>query len=274
MNELLAMLPFLLALAATGVLAGVLAGLLGVGGGIVIVPVLYFMLQTLGVSPASAIALATGTSLMTIIPTSMSAIRSQQARGNIDWSLVKRWLPSMVIGVLCGAWIVTQIHGNQLSLVFGSIALLVAINMLFRANAEPAFSNLPSTSAQRGLSFFVGGLSVMAGIGGGTLSVPLLTSCSMKAQKAVGNASVFGFIIAVPGALMLLLATQTPADAPALTFGYVNLVAVLAIVPLTVLFAPVGVAIGQKLDPSLLKKIFAVFLILTGARMLSQFFGV
>ena len=274
MTDLLAMLPFILALAATGVLAGLLAGLLGVGGGIVIVPVLYFMLQTLGVSAGSAIALATGTSLMTIIPTSLSAIRSQQRRGNIDWDLIKRWLPTMVIGVLCGAWLVTQIHGNQLSLVFGCIAILVAINMLFWGNAEPPFKHLPSVVIQRVLSFFVGGLSVMAGIGGGTLGVPLLTSCSMKTHQAVGNASVFGLIIAVPGALTLLLAGQTPADAPAATFGLVNLIAVIALVPLTVLFAPIGVALGQKTNAALLKKIFAVFLILTSVRMLSQFFGV
>ncbi len=274
MNELLSMLPLLFALAATGVLAGVLAGLLGVGGGIVIVPVLYFMLQTQGVSPAAAIAMAAGTSLMTIIPTSLSAIRSQQARGNIDWHLIKRWAPLMVVGVLCGGWLATHIHGNQLSLVFGSIAVLVSLNMLLRANAEPAFSALPSHSMQRVLSFLVGGLSVMAGIGGGTLSVPLFTACNMKAHQAVGNASVFGFIIAVPGALMMLLVGQTPADAPNFSYGLVNLVAVLAIVPLTVIFAPMGVAVGQKLDAQLLKKVFAAFLMITGARMLSQFFGV
>jgi len=274
MNVLLELLPFLIALSCTGILAGILAGLLGVGGGIVIVPVLYFMLQTQGVSPASAIAIATGTSLMTIIATSLSAIRSQQALGNIDWNLVKIWLPLMVVGVLCGAWLVTHIHGNQLSLVFGSIAMLVALNMLFRANAKPTFSGLPSVNIQRLLSFFVGGLSAMAGIGGGTLSVPLFTACNMKTQYAVGNASVFGFIIAVPGALMMLFVGKTPLDAPAMTFGLINLVAVIAIIPLTVLFAPFGVAVGQKLNPNVLKKIFAVFLILTGARMLSQFFGV
>jgi uncharacterized membrane protein YfcA len=146
--------------------------------------------------------------------------------------------------------------------------------MLFWGNAEPPFSQLPSLMIQRVLSFFVGGFSVMAGIGGGTLGVPLLTSCSMKTHQAVGNASVFGLIIAVPGALTLLLAGQTPADAPAATFGLVNLIAVIALVPLTVIFAPIGVALGQKTNAALLKKIFAVFLILTSVRMLSQFFGV
>jgi uncharacterized membrane protein YfcA len=274
MNELLAMMPLLLTLSATGILAGLLAGLLGVGGGIVIVPVLYFLLQSLGMSAGSAIALATGTSLATIIPTSLSSIRSQQARGNIDWALVKRWLPLMVVGVLIGSWLITQIHGNQMSIIFGSIAVLVSLNMLLRANAKPLLTELPSIFVQRILSFFVGALSVMAGIGGGTLSVPLFTAYNMKAHKAIGNASVFGFIIALPGALVMLIMGQTPLDAPAATYGLVNLIAVIAIVPLTIIFAPIGVTLGQKMNGALLKKIFAVFLMFTGIRMLSQFFGV
>jgi len=274
MAELLELWPFLLALVVTGVLAGMLAGLLGVGGGIVIVPVLYFLFQKHGVSAATAMSVATGTSLATIIPTSLSSIRSHNARDNVDWELIKRWLPFMMLGVLCGAWLVTRIRGNELSGFFGALAFMVALNMLLRARSPALIDHLPDNLIQRGLSFMVGSLSVMAGIGGGTLGVPLLTAFNVNAHRAIGNAAVFGFIIALPGALVMLLGAVTPADAPSGTFGFVNLPGVIAIIPLTVLFAPIGVAIGHKTDAVLLRKIFAVFLMLTGIRMISQLFGV
>lgn len=264
----------ILALIGTGVFAGILAGLLGVGGGIVIVPVLYFLLQKFGVSPASAMAVATGTSLSTIIPTSISSIRAHHRKGNVDWDLLKRWLPFMLLGVVAGSLLVTRVDGQVFSALFGVIAVLVALNMLLRANASALLTSLPGMAGQAGLGGAIGFFSVMIGIGGGTLGVPTLTSFNVAAHRAVGTAAAFGFIIAVPGAITLLLVATTPADAPAWTFGFVNLLGFAAIVPLTVLFAPVGVKLGAKLDAARLKKVFAVVLGFTGVRMLLQVSGV
>nr|WP_286807019.1 MULTISPECIES: sulfite exporter TauE/SafE family protein [unclassified Marinimicrobium] len=266
-------LPTILAMLATGALAGVLAGLLGVGGGIVIVPVLYFVLQGLGVDPDVAIRVATGTSLLVIVPTSLSSVRAHHRRGNVDWALIKRWWPFMVFGVIGGSATALVVNGRVISGVFGVIALLVAANMLFRPKAPPVSESLPGLPGQGVMAGAIGYFSVMIGIGGGTLGVPMLTACNVAPHRAVGTAAFFGLLIALPGATAMLLA-QTPAGAPAGMVGLVNLAGFAAIVPLTVLLAPVGTWLGSKLDALWLKRVFAIFLCISGARMLMQTLGV
>ena len=137
--------PTFVGLVVTGIFAGILAGLLGVGGGIVIVPVLFFLFQSFGVSPESAMLVATATSLATIIPTSISSIRSHTKRGNVDFYLLKRWAPFILTGVLAGSLLVTQVDGTWLTMLFGFIATLSALNMLFRTGKSAIFHQLPNT---------------------------------------------------------------------------------------------------------------------------------
>ncbi|MBT1444020.1 sulfite exporter TauE/SafE family protein [Shewanella sp. JM162201] len=263
-------LSFILTLVATGVLAGLLAGLLGVGGGIVIVPVLFFLLQRQGVSAPSAMLVATATSLATMIPTSISSIRAHNLKGNVDTLLLKRWAPFIVAGVLGGSLLVTELDGRWLTLLFAIIAMLAALNMLFRTGKAAMFAKLPGRAMQRLMGGGIGFFSAMVGIGGGTISVPLLTLCSYPAHRAVGTAAAIGLLIALPGALTMLLFGTTPTDAPIGTLGLVNLPGFLCIVPLTVLFAPIGAALGARLDGAKLKKVFALVLLITGGRMLWQ----
>jgi len=261
-----------LALVATGIFAGLLAGLLGVGGGIVIVPVLFILFQSFGVSPESAMLVATATSLATIVPTSISSIRSHHQKGNVDFDLLKRWAVFILMGVLAGSWLVTRVDGTILTMLFGVIALLSALNMLFRTGKSARYQQLPNRAGQRGMGAFIGFFSSMVGIGGGTISVPLLTLYNYPAHKAVGTAAAIGLIISLPGALTMLALGNTPTDAPAGTFGLVNLIGFMCIVPLTVLFAPIGASLAAKLDAVKLKRIFACVLLITGLRMLAQFF--
>ena len=261
-----------LALAGTGVFAGILAGLLGVGGGIVIVPVLFFLFQGFGVSPESAMLIATATSLATIVPTSISSIRSHHLKGNVDFELLKRWSIFILIGVLAGSFLVTRVNGSLLTLLFGVIATLSALNMLFRTKNSAMFQQLPNQPGQMAIGTSIGFFSAMVGIGGGTISVPLLTLYNYPAHKAVGTAAAIGLIISLPGALTMLLIGSTPSDAPSGTLGLVNLIGFICIVPLTVFFAPVGVSIAAKLDAAKLKKVFAIVLLFTGSRMLMQIF--
>lgn len=261
-----------LALIATGIFAGILAGLLGVGGGIVIVPVLFFLFQGFGVSPESAMVIATATSLATIVPTSISSIRSHSQKGNVDFDLLKRWAVFILIGVLMGSWLVTRVDGSLLTVLFGVIAVLAALNMLFRTGKSALYQKLPGRVGQGIMGASVGFFSSMVGIGGGTISVPLLTLYNYPAHKAVGTAAAIGLIISLPGALTMLTLGTTPADAPVGTFGFVNVFGFLCIVPLTVLFAPVGASLAAKLDAGKLKKIFAMVLLITGLRMLVQVF--
>lgn len=260
-----------LTLAATGIFAGILAGLLGVGGGIVIVPVLFFLFQGFGVSPETAMVVATATSLATIVPTSISSIRSHNLKGNVDFDLLKRWAVFIFLGVMIGSWLVTRIEdGIWLTALFGGIATLSALNMLFRTGKSALFPALPSKTGQATMGLSIGFFSSMVGIGGGTISVPLLTLYNYPAHKAVGTAAAIGLIISLPGALTMLLMGTTPADAPAGTLGLVNLVGFFCIVPLTVLFAPLGASLAAKLNAVKLKKVFAVVLLITGLRMLAQ----
>lgn len=263
----------ILAMLATGAFAGMLAGLLGVGGGIVIVPVLYFVLQGLSVDPEIAIRVATATSLLVIVPTSLSSIRSHHLRGNVDWGLIKRWWPFMILGVFAGTATALVVTGQVIGGVFGVIALLVAANMLLRPKAPPVAKSLPGLPGQGLMSGAIGYFSVMVGIGGGTLGVPMLTACNIAPHRAVGTAAFFGLLIALPGAAALLFA-ETPPGAPAGMVGLVNLPGFAAITPLTVLLAPWGAWLGSKLNPHWLKRVFAIFLCISGGRMLMQTLGV
>lgn len=265
-------LTTILALVGTGVFAGLLAGMLGVGGGIVIVPVLFFLFQRFGVSADSAMVIATGTSLATIIPTSLSSINSHRKKGNVDFILLKSWALFILLGVLAGSWLVTQVSGEVFTVLFGVIATLSALNMLLRSQKSSITNALPGKAGQSMMASGIGFFSSMVGIGGGTLTVPLLSACNYPAHKAVGTAAAVGLLISLPGALTMLLLGQTPLDAPTGTFGYINLVGLLCIVPLTVLFAPVGANIANKLDAAKLKKVFSVVLLITGVRMLAQVF--
>ena len=263
-------LPIIMALLVTGVAAGILAGLLGVGGGIVIVPVLFLVFQSLEISASSAMSIATATSLMTIIPTSISSARSHHKRGNVDLALIKAWIIPMLFGVFVGSIAATRLDGMVLTLIFGVVAMAVALNMLLRAKAPPLFTQLPALPIQGFLASLVGLFSVLMGIGGGTLGVPIMTSFNITAHRAVGTAALFGLIIALPGSLILLFSGTTPVDAPLGTVGLVNLPGFALILPMTTLMAPIGVRIGSKLDGNKLKKVFACFLLLVASRMLFQ----
>ncbi len=268
MQELLSAWPIFIALMVTGVCAGILSGLLGVGGGIVIVPVLYFLLPQFGVSATSAMAIAVATSLATIVPTAISSTMAHHRKGNVDVALLKRWGVFIALFAVFGSLLGNHMDASWLSAMFGVIAMLVALNMLFRAGAPALFPSLPGQAGQSVLASMVGGLSVMIGIGGGTLGVPVLSAFNVPAHRAVGTAAAFGLIIALPGAATLLAVGSAPADAPFGNLGLINVPAFLAIVPLTVLFAPVGARIAASLNQKTLKQAFAVVLFCTGIRML------
>ncbi|MDU0355061.1 sulfite exporter TauE/SafE family protein [Paraglaciecola aquimarina] len=273
MDNIIQSWPIILTLIGTGIFAGLLAGLFGVGGGIVIVPVLYFLLQNFGVSAESAMMIATATSLATIVPTAISSIKAHYNKGNVDVPMLKYWAGFILVFSVLGSLLAHEIKGNALTLMFGCIALAVSLNMLFRAGAPALFTQLLGKIGQGILAAVVGGLSVMIGIGGGTIGVPLLTAFNVRAHLAVGTAAVFGFLIALPGVLTLMAIGETPIDAPFGTWGLINLPAFFIIIPLTIFFAPIGAALGAKLDPKQLKRAFAIVLLITSSRMLLKAIG-
>ncbi|MEM6713035.1 MAG: sulfite exporter TauE/SafE family protein [Pseudomonadota bacterium] len=261
-------------LAVVGAIAGTLAGLLGVGGGIVIVPVLFWLTQTplLGVAPEVAMHFAVATSLATIIPTSISSARAHQKKGSIDMDLFRGWAPFIFAGALLGGFLAIQIDARSLTGVFGVIALLVTLNMLNPRPVTLASSPPASLLGRAGVSLPIGGFSAMMGIGGGTLSVPALTLLSFPVHRAVGTAALFGLVIAVPGVLSYAAAGQDIAGLLPFSLGYINIPAAIAISVFTFFFAPLGVKIAHKLNAKGLRLAFAVFLGVSASRMLYQAF--
>lgn len=259
-------------LAATGVIGGILAGLLGVGGGIVIVPVLFHTLGYFGVEDEIRMHVAVGTSLATIILTSISSARSHYKKGAIDTDLLKRWGPIIFIGVLIGTWVASFSDASVLTSIFAVLALVVAANMAFRPENVHLSDKLPGSPFKELIALFIGGFSAMMGIGGGTFTVPILTLFSYPIRQAVGTASAIGLIIAIPGTIGFLISGFSVPDLPPGNIGYVNILGFAVIVPMTILFAPVGAHIAHSINTGLLKKAFAFFLFLTSIRMFYSLF--
>ena len=260
---------FFALLLVAGAVAGVMAGLLGVGGGMIIVPVLLYMFTLLGVAEEHAIHLSVGTSLATIVVTSIMSVRAHRKRGSIDWSIVKSWSPWIVLGVICGTLVAAVLDASGLKTVFGVMALLVAFYMAF-VREDYVVSKAPPKGIAKALTATtIGGLSTLIGIGGGTFTVPTLIVCSVSALKAVGTASAIGLFIAVPGALGFILNGLGESEGmPPLTLGYVNIAAFLLLIPMTSLFAPLGARIAHSITPRWLRRAFAIFLLVNGTNIL------
>ncbi len=254
----------------TGTVAGLLAGLLGVGGGIIIVPALYYLFDHLEFSQVTSMHVAVGTSLACIVPTSIASMRAHARRGAVDAALLRRWSAPVLVGAAAGVGIAGEVDGAVLTAVFATIALMVSANTAVASNGLRLFSVLPERRASdAALGSGIGVFSAMMGIGGGTLSVPVLTLFSYPMLRAVGTASALGLLIAVPGALGFMLTGLGVEDRPAMSVGYVNLLAVATLVPMTVTMAPLGAALAHRLDGGRLRQIFALFLLVTAVRMLT-----
>ncbi|WP_221930840.1 sulfite exporter TauE/SafE family protein [Telmatospirillum sp. J64-1] len=263
---------FAASLLATGVLAGLLAGLLGVGGGIVVVPVLFHLFTLINIDPAVKMHLAVGTSLAAIIPTSIISARSHYKRGGIDPDLLKSWGPAVMLGVLLGAVLGGLADGRVLTAIFGVIGLMVALHMVLRREGAALAPSLPARPLQWLIATIIGGFSTVMGIGGGTLSVPILSAFSYPIRRAVGTAAAIGMVIAIPGAIGFIISGWGRESLPPLSLGFVNLVGFALIVPASMLTAPLGAKLAHTINPNFLRKAFAFFLFLTGLRMLSSLF--
>jgi uncharacterized membrane protein YfcA len=256
-----------LALLGAGAFAGVLAGLLGVGGGIVIVPVLFHMFEFLDVDLSVAMHVAVGTSLSTIIATSISSLRAHNRRGAVDWGLLKSWGPAVAIGVIAGTVIAALVSGATLTAIFAVLALVIAAHLAFSPEHLRLADQLPGGPIRFGIGNVIGGLSAMMGIGGGTFTVPTLVMCNYPVHKAVGTASAVGLIIAVPGALGFVVSGLGADGLPPFSLGFVNLLGFILLVPMTVLTAPVGARLAHGMNQRWLRRAFALFLAITSARM-------
>jgi uncharacterized membrane protein YfcA len=267
------LLGLALSLLATGMVAGILAGLLGVGGGIVIVPVLYHLFTLLQVDDAVRMHMAVGTSLATIIPTSIMSARAHYRKGAMDLALLRSLGPAVLVGAVVGGFLGSLFGGDVLGFIFAAIALVVAANMAFRAEGASLAKDLPGRIGRSAMGVGIGSISAVMGIGGGTLGVPVLSAFNFPIRRAVGTASALGLLIGVPGAAGFVLAGLGVAERPPGSLGYVNLIGFLLIVPLTMRMAPVGANLAHRINPVWLRRAFAIFLAATALRMFLDLFN-
>ncbi|MDP1627613.1 sulfite exporter TauE/SafE family protein [Parvibaculum sp.] len=270
---LMELAPFAAGLVVTGLVAGVLAGLLGVGGGIVIVPVLYHVFTLLGIDEAVRMHLAVGTSLGTIILTSIRSVRAHAKKGAVDWDMLKSWALPILVGVASGTLIAAYVGGDVLTAVFATIALVVAANLAFGKESWRLGTELPGKPAQYSVAGVIGMLSALMGIGGGTFAVSFMTLYGKNPREAVATSSGLGVLIAVPAVIGFIWAGWNDPLLPPFSLGYVNLIGMALIAPLSVLAAPWGAALAHAISPKALIRAFALFLALTSLQMFYRLFG-
>lgn len=255
------------ALFATGLFSGLLAGLLGVGGGIVVVPVMFHIFTQIGLPEEVRIHLAVGTSLATIIPTSIMSLRSHAKRGSVDFDLLRSWAPAVFVGTLVGTALAAPAKGQVLTMVFATVALAVALQMAFLPLETRVADHLPTSPAKHLMPMIIGAISAMMGIGGGTLSVPTLSLFNYPIRRAVGTSSAIGLVIAIPGTIGFILAGWNVEGRPPWSLGYVSLIGFALIVPASLLTAPYGAKLAHSISVKALRRAFAVFLGITSLRM-------
>ncbi len=266
MTAELLMLVAVVALA--GGFGGVLAGLLGVGGGIVIVPVLEFALGAAGVPGDVRMHLAVGTSLASIIPTALSSSRAHRRRAAVDDQVARRWIPPIAAGAALGAAAAAVVSGDALRVVFGSVALAVAAVMLLRPEPPATVAGTAVNPGPRSWPAGIGFVSALMGIGGGTLSVPALSRRGLPIHRAVGTSAWLGLWIALPAAVGYVLSGLGRTGLPPGSLGFVSLPGLAVLVPASVLAAPIGARIAHGLSRRALRAAFGAFLLLVGLRML------
>lgn len=257
---------FAAALAGAGVVAGVLAGLFGIGGGAILVPVFYQVFGLLQVDEAVRMHLSVGTSLAIIVPTSIRSFMSHKKRGAVDLELLKSWLLPVPLGVVAASLIAASVSSGGLRAIFAVIAVLVGLRMLLNRATWRLGSDLPANPVRALVGAVIGVLSALMGIGGGVLNNTFMTLFGRPVHQAVATSSGVGVLISIPGLLGYLWAGWGEAGLPPFSTGYINWVAVALIIPITLLIAPLGVRLAHALDKRQLEIGFGLFMLFVAVR--------
>lgn len=256
-----------LTLLVMGTCGGFAAGLLGVGGGMVLVPFVTMIFTARGFPPAVVVHMAIATSLGTILFTSLSSMRAHHAHGAVRWPVVLLLAPGIVLGSWIGPWFAKQLSTSVLALVFGLFVAFSATQMIFNRKPSPA-RELPQAPGMFAVGTGIGIVSGLVGAGGGFLSVPFMTWCNVKMHNAVATSAALGFPIALAGTLSNMVFGWNEPGLPAWSLGYIYVPALLVIAAASVLMAPVGARAAHRMPVVKLKRIFALILYSLSAYML------
>ncbi len=258
------------ALLGFGAFAGILAGMLGVGGGIILVPGFFYVFETLGYGGDDLMQMCLATSLATIIVTSARSVLTHHKRGAVQWGILRTWAPGIMIGAIIGVLVVAELRSATLQMLFAGLALTVGLYLALGRSEWRLGAQMPKGMVRAAVSPVIGFLSVLLGIGGGSFGVPLMTLHGVAIQRAVATAAGFGVLIAVPSVIAFLFVSLDPAMRPPFTIGAVNLVAFGGVIAMTLITAPLGVRLAHGMDPASLRRVFAVFIMLVALNMLRK----
>lgn len=260
------------ALVLGGIVSGVLAGVFGVGGGAVIVPILAEIFDRLDVADEAQMHLAVGTSLAIIIPTSIRSYFSHRARGSVDEKALRAWLVAAPAGAVAGAAIAGFVSSDALKVVFVLFALGMSTNLLFGRDDWRLADKLPGRAVMSGWGFAIGMLAALIGIGGGGIGALFLAACGMTIHRAIGTSAGLSAVVALPAAVAyVLVGLPHQAELPPLSIGYVSLLAAMLMAPVAVLTAPLGVRLAHGLSRRALRIAFGSFLALVALRFFVDF---
>ncbi|MDO6588056.1 sulfite exporter TauE/SafE family protein [Salipiger sp. 1_MG-2023] len=272
MPDLATLVPLVGLLVVSSAFAGLIAGLLGVGGGIVLVPAFLFTFETLGFASPELMQICLATSLATIIITSMRSVAAHHRKGAVDWDILKRWAPGIALGAIVGVLTVSQLEAAFLKAMFGVIAIFIGLYFAFGKRDWRLAAQMPGAGLREMLAATIGFLSVLMGIGGGSFAVPLMTLCSVPMRRAVATAAGFGLSIALPSAVAFFFVTIPETERPPLMLGSVNLGAFVIGISMTLITAPIGARLAHSVEEKTLRRVFAVFILAVALNMLRKSF--
>lgn len=261
-------ITYILSLLAAGVASGFAAGLFGIGGGIVRVPLFLFLFPIFGVHASVVMHLAAGTSLTLAIPSSISASRAQYKAGNIDISFLKTWIPALVVGVVLGLIIMRYVSGRFLIQVFAFVILAVSVQMFFTTKDFKITADGPGGVVKSFMALIIGCLSTMLGLSGGSFTTPALTAFGYSIHRSIAVATAGGFFISIVGSAGSILNGINIVGRPEFSLGYVDLTAAVVMAPAVLIAAPYGVRLANRLSQNRLRRVFAIFLFIVSLDML------
>lgn len=247
-------------------IAGLLAGIFGIGGGGVIVPVLYQALVALGFPASVTMHVAVGSSLAFIIPTSIRSFQAHKARGAVDMDILRSWVIAVPAGVVAASFVAALVSGAEMRAIFAAIAFVIGVRLLFNRASWRLPGDVPGGAVRWAAGFVIGLLSTLMGVGGGILANTFMTMFGRPLIQAVATASGVGVLIAIPGTVGYMAAGWGAEGLPPFSIGYVNLLAVAIVMPLSFYMAPLGVRIAHAASKRQLELSFGLFLMVMSAR--------
>lgn len=270
MEVIIEYIPLVMALFGIAATGGFLAGLLGIGGGLIFVPGLYYTMTLLGYNPDTMMHVAVGTSMAMIVANGLTSTRGHWKKGAVNTDIAKKLGLGIFVGVVIGTLIADYISGESLKVIFAVVLALLSILMFIDPAKYSLRENLPKQPFLSMCGTISGAVSTLMGVGGGVMNVPLMTLCRIPVHTAVGTSAALGLIISIPATAGFIIIGLGVDGRPPFSLGYINLLAWSIIVPVSIIAVPFGVRVAHNVSRNSLRHLFAIFMVFIAARMIYE----